>query len=354
MDKDVILSSLDVDRDFVEFSRRDLKTVGKLFRKQIFRFGEFSHPLNPSYKINVDDTFYNRLKENFDNRVCPIVQVPLADDQNRHVEAPDRNIGEVVDIDRDADGIYAYIDARKHAEDIGLTLLGASAKMSLDYVDTKTNQKVGPTLLHVAITNRPYLNDLAEFENVSMSNADTNDEVILLTNGETAEPIPTEEKFMTKEELISGLSEYGIDVEAGQKALADKEGFLALSNVLGEDFEVTPTALSRTIVDLTNSLNERDGQLDAVQAELTAVKRGAAEAKVDSLISAGRIRPVTREQMIQFELSAPETFELFLLPEAEAEIEMSEQGVTTSEVTTNPTETAKQAGSRYASLAQPK
>ena len=350
----VILSSHDVDTEFAELSRRDIKTTGKLFRKQIFRFGEFSHPANPSYKITVDDKFYEDLKRNFDNRVCPIVQVPLADDQNRHVEAPDRNIGEVVDLGRDENGIYALIDVRKHAEDIGSTLLGISAKMSLNYTDTRTNQKVGPTLLHAAVTNRPFLVDLDDFENVSMSNDDTTDEVVLLTNGGKPNIIPIKENNMNKEEAIVALSEYGIDVEAGQKALADLQGFVALSDVLGDDVEATPATLSTTIVDLTTSIKERDEQIEVLQDQIEASRREGAEKKVDSLIEAGRIRPVTRDAMIEMELSNPEQFELFLIPENEAHVELSEQGVTSAESSheVDPAERAKAEGQRLADLAK--
>lgn len=334
MDK-IILSGTVTD-DFVECSRRHVKTTGRLFKKQIFRWGEFSHPKNPDRKINVDQQFYEALKRNFDSGVCPIVQVPLADQSNRHVESPEKNVGEVVDLSSDAEGVFVYIDARRHADDIGEIILGASAMVHLNYTDTRNNQLVGPTLLHVALTNRPFLTNLSDFETVAASNADTTDEVVLLTGGDY---IPSkEETNMNKEELIAALSEYGIDVMAGIQAVADMEGFVALSSVLGEDSVATPETLSSTIVELTNSISERDTKISDQETriqELTAsmqeINLSAAEAEVDSMIEKGRIRPATREAMQALYLSDRNTYDLFLIPEEEAQIELSEQGFTSSE-----------------------
>lgn len=353
----VILSSEHADPEFAELSRSDLKYSGKLFRKQIFRWGEFGHPAKPDFKIKVDRTFYDTLKRNFENRVCPIVQVPLVDDQNRHTEAPDRNTGEVIDLGADDDGIYAVIDVRRHAEEVGNTILGASAKLALNYIDRRTETQVGPTLLHVAMTNRPFLTNLSAYESISLSDNDTtNDEnVVLLTDS-----VPTdttnrskENSAMDKTEAIAALSEYGIDVEAGQQALATLNGYIALSDVLGEGVEANPDTISTTIVDLTNSLKERDDKLEVLEEELRVIKLSAAEEKVDTLIEQGRIRPVTKDKMIELQLSDPETFELFLLPAEEAEVEMSEQGVTTTESThqEDPGEVAKAMGQRLAGRA---
>lgn len=350
----VILSGPDT-QDFVECSKRHVKTTGKLFKKQIFRWGEFSHPMNPKFKINVNREFYDTLKRNFDNGVCPIVQVPLVDEMNRHVESPERNIGEVVDMSYDDEGVNVYIDARRHADDIGEVILGASAKLSLDYLDHRTGSKVGPTLLHVAATNRPYLVDLKDFETVSASNVDTSEEVVLLlsnTSGDNAEPNSEEESSMTKDELIASLSEFGIDVEAGQRALADVEGFVALSSVLGDDVVATPETLSTTIVELTNSLQERETRIQELTAQVQAVELSNATAEVEALIGKGRILPAWKDDMIELSLTDRKRFETFLLPEDVAEAELSEQGYTHSETTLeeDPAERIRVEGARLAKL----
>ena len=351
----IILSSSATD-DFVECSRRHVKTTGTLFKKQIFRWGPFAHPSNPDIKINVDEAFYKALKRNFDNGVCPIVQVPLVDDQNRHTEAPEKNIGEVVDLASDDEGVYAYIDVRRHADDVGEVILGASAKMSLDYVDNRTNTHVGPTLLHVAATNRPYLVNLSDFEkSVSLSNADTSENTVLLTNVELSanRTNSEEETSMTKEEMILALSaEYDIDVVAGQKALTQVEGFVALSDVIGGDVDVNPASLSSAIVELTNSVSARDTEILELKETLQTVQLSNAETEVDGLIAKARIRPAVREEMIELSVNNRKLFEAFLVPEEDASVELSEVGFTTAEtsVEVDPAEAARLEGARLANL----
>lgn len=337
---DTVILSSQVTDDYVECSRRHVKSTGTLFKKQIFRWGEFSHPMNSDIKINVDQDFYNALKRNFDNGVCPIVQVPLANEQNQHVESPERNIGEIVDMSSDDEGVNVYIDVRRHAEDVGEIILGASAKISLNYKDTRTNTFVGPTLLHVAATNRPYLVDLNDFETVSASAADTNEEPILLLSNVEEMSNSEEDIKMNKEELIAALSEHGIDVAAGQQALTDIEGFVALSNVLGDDIVATPDTLSQTIVDLTASIADRDSKLaereeriQQLTSQMQEASLSAAEAEVDGLIQDGRILPAWRDNMVQLSMNDRDAFTTFLLPEEYAKVELSEQGFTSTKET---------------------
>ena len=361
MDK-VVLSDQDTN-DFVECSSKHVKTQGKLFKKQILRFGSFSHPKNPDYRIKVDQEMFQSLKKNFDNGVCPIVQFPEVDALNRHVENPSNNLGQVVDIDADEEGINAYIDVRKHSEDIGKTILGASANLALAYIDKRTGKNAGPTLLHVAATNRPYLVDLNDFETVSASDADTNEEVVLLLSDSgynTNHIISEEEKNMTKDELIAALSEHGIDVVAGQQALADVQGYVSLSNVLGDDVVATPETLSNAMVELSNSIKDRDAQIEEretriqdLTAQIQEASLSSSEAEVDGLIEKGRILPAWRDTMIQLSMSDREKFDTFVLPEELAKFELSEQGFTTSEKTLEetPEARAKAEGQRLANLA---
>lgn len=347
----VVLSGETSD-EFIECTRRNLKITGKLFKKQIFRWGEFSNPNNPNFKIKVDRPFFESMKRNFDTGVCPIVQVPLATHNNSHTEAPDMNLGEVVDLTSDDQGIYALIDFRKHADDVGSTLLGASAKLALNYTDRRTNTPVGPTLLHLCVTNRPYLTDLSDYETISASDADTTDEVVLLTDAGSDSNSTEENIPMTKEELIIALSEHGIDVEAGQAALAQVEGFVALSDVIGEGAEITPEQVSQTIVDLTASVADRDTRVLELTNQLQEVQKGKATDEVDSLITKGRILPAWREDMIELSMTDRPRFETFLLPEDLATAELSEQGYTTSQSTQeeDPSARARAEGERLAKL----
>src|ERR1700722_12079881 len=135
---------------------RSRRVMGKLFEKHILNKGVLLHPKTGA-KIHVDDTFVTAMQDNFAKGYCPIVQVPLANDKNEHVENPGANLGEVVGIRSRGNKVYALLDAREDAGKFGKTYLGACAYLSTNYTDTKTNSKVGPPLLHVAVTNRPYV-----------------------------------------------------------------------------------------------------------------------------------------------------------------------------------------------------
>jgi hypothetical protein len=170
----------------LELSRR---SSGTLFRKHILTKGELIHPVTGK-RIKVDDGFISKMKTNFDNKVCPIVQVPLANDSNAHVEDPDRNVGEVIDIEVKDDKVYAVIDARRNVDRFkDRTYIGASAMLALDYTDTNTGKKAGPTLCHVAVTNRPYITNLDEYEEIIKASADNSDEAVLLTEPATDENV---------------------------------------------------------------------------------------------------------------------------------------------------------------------
>jgi hypothetical protein len=312
--------------EFVELART---RQGRLFRKHILNYGDLSYPDVKGGKVHIDDKFADSLIANFSSGVCPIVQVPVADRLNRHSEDPRDNIGEVVGIEKDSKSgkIYSLIDARdeKAADALGKTMLGASAMMHLNYKDTKTQKTVGPTLLHVAITNRPYVTDLDEFGEVLAASADGSNDAVLLT-------APKQEVPMDKEELIKALrEEHGIDV-AALTAKADQadevanltaglrdKGVLTLSNgesTSADDIVGAVADLGTKYVSLSNTLTE------VVKASATE----RATARVEGLIKDGKIIPAEREARVELLLSAPELFEKMIPAEPIIALSNSGQG----------------------------
>lgn len=311
---------------------------GRLFKKQILPMdGSFTHPANPGRSIHVDKKFAETLRQNFKAGLCDIVQVPIVNDANQHVEDPTRNIGEVVDVTYDDKGVYALIDARKRETDLGKTLLGASALMHMNYADTRTGQKKGPTLLHVAITNRPYITNLEDFEEIVAASAggaaDTSGAPPVVMIPATAD---TEEK-MDLDQMLSVLKdEHGIDVLALQEKAetGTSELVTALSNVLSDATGKTPQTDALSIKDVADAvieLAEERVALSAqvedlvVQNEELALKEATAE--VDTLVRAGRILPKQRDTMIALSRTDRDTFDA-LLPD-DAIVALSEEGVLT-------------------------
>lgn len=307
------------DDNFVALSRTP---QGTLFKKHILSEG----PLYYGGKtINVTHDFLVKMADNFEKKYCPIVQVPVVDDNNKHTEDPFRNIGEVVKVEVEGDKAYAIIDVRdeKAAPLIGKTLLGASALLSPDYTDRKTMKKVGPTLVHTAITNNPYVSDLEEFEAVRLSVADdSSSKAVILTAARN----PKESK-MDLDEIIAVLrDEHKIDLPELQKAAGKAETFAALSAQLqeklteGEDAVLKLSAADETasdedivaaVADLVQSRIELSDKVNTLVEESRTAK---AEALVDEKVAAGFILPAKRDAFLNLYLKDAEAFEA-VLPE---------------------------------------
>lgn len=323
--------------NFVALSR---SKQGKLYRKHILSTGDLLYPTAPGGKIKIDTSFLNKMKDNFDKKYCPIVQIPLAGKNNEHTEDPSRNIGEIVDIEVVGNKLYSYFDVRDKdlVDKVGKTLLGASALFDLNYTDTKTLNKVGPTLLHVAMTNRPYVTDLEEFEEViSLSAEGINiDNAVLLTTAPSAK-----DKTMDLDELLATLkSDHNIDVPALQKsagsftalsnslvgALSSENSVVALSNTsnpTSEELVAAVVSLSNSAVELNTQNVELTNKVDTLVKDAA---QAAAESKVDELVSAGRILPVQRDAMVQLSMTNSELFES-IVPEKPLVALSAEQGV---------------------------
>ncbi len=162
--------------------------------------GPLIHPRTGKV-IQIDDAFVRTLQKNFDDKVCDIVQVPIADKTNAHTEDPLRNAGRVVGLEREGNKVYAVMDIADPAvaDKLGKTLLGASAMLHLDYTDTRTGARVGPTLLHSLVTNRPYCLGLEDYQEVVAATAEAYD---VLGDGSVLAPdvlmlaAPSEESLM--------------------------------------------------------------------------------------------------------------------------------------------------------------
>lgn len=314
---------------YVELARTK---TGRLFRKHLLNKGPLRHPKSGQV-IDVDDDFVNRLKKNFDDRICDIVQVPLANANNEHSEAPERNIGEVVDVEIKGDKVYAVLDIREadHASKLGKTYLGASAMLSLDYTNTKTGEKVGPTLLHSCVTNRPYVTGLDDYEEIVAATSDRSEEATILLAVDTVTiespleetEMPTEATTETAaqpslEELLTALkNDHGIDVSALQAVQAETTQQAQLSqtivNALTEAGVVklsnTETATDVKDETVVTAVQELASSNVALTNRLTSLEKRDAEHVVDGLISEFRILPAQREAYVELKLSNSTMFD---------------------------------------------
>lgn len=327
----------EVDGSGLELAR---KVQGTVYRKHILTRGTLLHPETGS-KIQIDDDFVRHLQQNFDNNVCDIVQVPLANDQNRHVENPAANLGEVVGIedDKSTGKVYAMVDARKHAGDFGKTLLGASAFLHMNYKDSKTGQRVGPTLLHVAVTNRPYVTGLDPYEPVVAASAEDLGEPALVRMSGNDREDPHMPRQL--EEVLAELSaDHKIDVNALKAELTSAQEKVTAAESRASDAETKLSAVDTTLAeriatalkgseegaklaagdaseeDVLSAVKElatRNVTLSNAQEEagtrIAALEKRNTEVEIDGLISDGRILPAKREAFLTMALTNRELFD---------------------------------------------
>lgn len=285
---------------------------GRLFEKHILNKGPLIHPMTGE-RINIDDDFVARMMANFENNVCDTVQVPVANDSNKHVESPDANKGEVIGLRERGGKVYAVIDARQDAEKFGKTYLGASAFLSTNYTDSRTGKKAGPCLLHVAVTNRPYVVDLEPYQEIMAATAtdDDNTDVVVMTQEEQTVP--------TLDELKAALrNEHGIDVDALQASASAGPSQDALTTALTAALAANP-ALGLTNTDDTITGDDIVGavvQLSQQNATLAngynELRKERATDKVDALVGTGHILPKQRDFAVNLLLSRPEEFNEFV------------------------------------------
>jgi hypothetical protein len=241
---------------------------------------------------------------------------------------------------------------------MGVTLLGASAALAPDYVDSRDNLPKGPTLLHSCVTNRPYNLELEDYEEVVAASSDMKGEAVLLSSAtatatppvEEIAPEVTKEKEMTLEELLAELkTEHDIDVSALQARVAEletdnttlsneKDEAVKLSNdlteALGASGVVTLSNGSElTPADVIGAVSElAQGHL-ALSNQVKALASKDASHEVQDLVDAGRVFPTQKDWLVDLKLSNPSAYESFLatLPDAPSVPIEKEVGVVSPE-----------------------
>jgi len=339
---------------------------GRTYRKQILKRGSLRHP-NTGKVIQIDDAFLGSIVANFNNGAVDHVQIPAATDTNEHSDDPERNLGEVVGLDVTEDGLFAHMEFRKDSvlDAPGKTILGASALLSLDYDDNSTGEKIGPTLLHVCATNRPYITGMDGYGELVAASVDTGSNNTRVTFLEAAampdlDQIRTSLNSQDVEMRKRALKELGIEdpddwlallappapvapdndelkealitaKEAGV-AEANKQVVAALSDVLqltdaAVAAEEDPVALTTAVAAKVDELVQSNV---ALTARLDAAERASAESEVDGLVAAGRVLPKQRDAFIELALTNRAQFDA-LVPD-ESIVPLTAVGVDAIEV----------------------
>jgi len=156
----------------IQFAKDDTQAAtlsGSIYRKQIAKFGDWVNPQYPSLSskpiMTLDEEWARTIVRNFENNTLGApVPVPL-----NHTNEVEANTGRVQSLEIvPGDGLYGYLALNSAATekiDEG-TIFDVSISFDWNHIRTDDNKNYGPTLLHCALVNNPYLLEMNGFEKV--------------------------------------------------------------------------------------------------------------------------------------------------------------------------------------------
>ncbi len=159
--------------NILQFASEDTQEAsfnGSIYRKQLVKFGEWENPDYPWWsddpKMSLDQDWAESIIKNFnEGNLGSKVPVPL-----NHTDDVRVNTGELVSLEIvPNDGLYGNLEIRDEDTidklDKGL-IFDVSISFVWDLVRQDNGKHYGPTLLHVALVNTPYLIGMNSFEKV--------------------------------------------------------------------------------------------------------------------------------------------------------------------------------------------
>lgn len=285
---------------------------GTRFYKQIVKFGNWVNPLNPSQKMNLNKSWGQKIVQNFKDKRAGRVAVPLT-----HTDEPQANSGELVDVDMKDDGLWGTFDIRqpKTAQAIKDDLIWDNS-ISFDnhYIDKRTGEDVGPTLLHVALVNNPYVKGMSPFKaladgmNATMLSESKEKEMSKVTQ-KNERDFPVTVSYMDgdteREHILAPGEEFEVPADAAQLV---KSQIQNAEQPKPEDKKSEPDKPEpKKEPDKSDDNEELKKQLSEVQTKLR--ERDANDA-YKTLLSEGKIVPAQKDAFIALSLSEPTTVNL--------------------------------------------
>lgn len=308
---------------FARVSRQSpLVALGpRVYRKEMLRVGTWRHPDAPGGKLEITPSVLQTIISNFRAGVRDDVPVPKGHDLDAL-----ENSGHVVGLEATEDGrLFGLVEIKDDgvADDIDQgKLTGGSALINLNHQDHETGATHGPTLVHWAITNAPFIKGLAPYEAVALGEEAEGAIVISLNDRKEGSVDPIKEalealKDASDEDIQKALAELrpGVLKTEGDdapdldtiKAEAKEEGRQEVVAALSEaglkvELPAAKSKDEKPVVDVKSSpeyvsLAER---VDEMARERLTEK---AEALIDGAIQQGKVIPAQRDALLEVALS---------------------------------------------------
>lgn len=330
----------------------------RLWRKQVLRFGSWTHPDNKDIVFEITPFVVRQIISNFISGVPDEAPVVLT-----HSDNPKDKTGNIKSFIETPEGLDAVFscDDEKINEKIEMksdSVPGVSCWLDLNYKDKETGNELGAVVKHVALVNHPYIEGMSGFSAVlsSYKEADPAEYLPLVKREKEKDEGIEDMADFTKEELVKQLKEkHSVDVAA---LLSNAEELTTLHDRIdkGELVDKTSVSLGEDLLkqvkerlqlsekdpmdaaSLIKGLLEKVVSLTSVESRLAETEKTLSEMKaekeVDTLLSEGRIFPVEKAAFLTMFKKSPDLFSEVAKARRSMEkklIALGETGVSTDE-----------------------
>lgn len=236
--------------DLAEATATDDKRV---FWKQVLPLDDITYE---GEKIDFDDTYMSEVIDSFKRGALPQVPLQLADKDNTHTMAIERQGGVITDLRREqtgeTPGLYAKVEASKPLAKLlkSYPKIGVSCRIRPDHTRVD-GEHFGQTLVHVLATNDPKVVKLSDWKQAADFSEYASEDVIDLSS------------LNYSEAAVSKKSTGTLDLAT--KAIADftDEDFAALTDDVIAEFS------DERLAEFLDVLAEEGGTLEGGAPEAT-------------------------------------------------------------------------------------
>jgi phage I-like protein len=318
-------------------------------RAQVFRTGTFYHPRYGKFTITDDDL--KAMAENF-GTVHPVAPTQMVVDyehqsmfEGRKAEAA----GWVSGVEREPGKLFTVVDWNDEAADQirAKKYRFISPVWKMDGTDKETGKPVGPLLLTMALTNRPFIEGmepvvLSERMEAANANVMTLSETTLaayqvkLAADEPQGTTPEPESGNTANVEPHEAADAGVDGDGGDNTEGEEANMdeAKLRELLGigpdDDIEEAIAALKAKVSDAEAAKDTAEADTATAQAakdtaEAALLARDV-DADVTAAVEAGQLLPRQAEWAKALRAKDPDTFKAYLATAAAPAPELGERG----------------------------
>ena len=318
----------------IQFAAQDTAAAtlsGHVYRKQLAKYGEWVNPEYPYLSsdpiMTLDEAWGEKIVENFNNNVLGSpVPVPL-----NHTNDVKENTGKVQSLESvKGDGLYGnlLIADQETVEKLDKgVIFDVSISFDWNLRRTDDGKSYGPTLLHVALVNNPYLIEMNTFEKIGpalskleesfkpigLSCAGTN--AMMLSRDKIKElsqmatiTLKNEKEFAVAVTFSDGDEQKAVTLQPGEEITVSEDIAEHVAALIAEAEEIVADAASEAAdeeaIDETGGADtkEEDEKEEDEKTELSRLRLENMELQLsreyDALLAEGKVIPAQKEKIL--------------------------------------------------------